>query len=154
MVCQLKQAIYSLKQALQVWYSVIEEFLKEKRFTTIEFNQSVFISANKQLISAIYVDDLLLFGANKANINVFKKELSFCFEMTDPRDVSYYFEIKIRYDQERSTLRFLQTTYLKVVLEWFDMAKCNPSTTLMDSGFSNTIMLSFPDYQAALKTIL
>lgn len=48
----------------------------------------------------------------------------------------------------------LQTAYLKVVLECFSIAKCNPSTIPIDSGFSNLIMPSFSDYQARFETIL
>lgn len=154
LVCRLKRALYGLKQAPRVWYSVIRDFLKEKGFTAAESDQSVFISADKQLILAIYVDDLLLFGANGAKINVLKKELSSRFRMTDLGDVSHYFGMEIRRNREKGTLMLLQTAYLKVVLKRFSMAKCNPSTTPMDSGLPNTIMPSSPDYQAPPETVL
>lgn len=72
LVNQLKQVLYGLKQILRVWYLVICYFLKEKSFTTTYFDQNVFISIDKQLFIAIFVDDLLLFGANKAQIDLFK----------------------------------------------------------------------------------
>ena len=154
LVCRLKRALYGLKQAPRVWYSVIRDFLKEKGFTATNSDQSVFISADKQLFLAIYVDDLLLFGANESQINTLKKELSHRFRMTDLGDVSHYLGMEIRRDREKGTLMLLQTAYLKVVLERFGMAECNPSTTPMDSGLPNTIMPSSSDYQAPSKTVL
>lgn len=76
LVCQLKRALYGLKQAPRVWYLVIWDFLKEKSLVATDADQSVFISANQQLFITIYVDDLLLFGADKAQINVLKEQLS------------------------------------------------------------------------------
>lgn len=73
--------------------------------------------------------------------------------MTDLGDVSHYLGMEIRRDREKGTLMLLQTAYLKVV-ERFGMAKCNPSTTPMDSGLPNTIMPSSSDYQASPETIL
>lgn len=154
LVCRLKRALYGLKQAPRVWHSIIRDFLKEKRFTATISDQSVFISADKQSFLAIYVDDLLLFGANKSQINIFKKELSSCFRMINLRDVSHYFGMEIHRDRKKDTLMLLQTAYLKVVLERFGMAECNSSTTPIDNGLPNTIMPSSSDYQAPSETVL
>ena len=152
-VCRLKRALYGLKQAPRVWYAVIRDFLKEKGFVATDADQSVFISTNKQLFIAIYVDDLLLFGADEAQINVLKQELSSRFRMTDLGDVSHYLGMEVRRDREMGTLMLLQTAYLKVVLERFGMSDCNPSSTPMDSGLPNTIVPSSEDYRAPPETI-
>ena len=47
LIYQLKRALYKLKQAPRVWYSVIQDFFKQKQFTATESDQSVFISTNK-----------------------------------------------------------------------------------------------------------
>lgn len=41
-----------------------------------------------------------------------------------------------------------------MVLERFDMAKCNSSTIPIDSGLPNIIIPSFSNYQASFETIL
>ena len=64
-VYQLKQALYGLKHAPRVWYLVICNFLKDKNFIVTDFDQSMFISINKHLFLAIYVNNLFLFGTNK-----------------------------------------------------------------------------------------
>ena len=86
-------------------------------FKITEFDWNVLISTDKQLIHAIFIDDLLLFGVNNAKINILKKKPSFYFWMTDLKDISHYFELEIRYNQEKDMLMLLQTAYLKVVLE-------------------------------------
>ena len=96
LVYQLKQVLYNLKQSARVQYSVICNFLKEKSFTAKDFDQSVFISTDKHLFLAIYVDNLLLFGANEAQLDVLKRELCSCFQITDFEDVSHYFGMVIR----------------------------------------------------------
>lgn len=108
LVCRLKRALYGLKQAPRVWYSVIRDFLKEKGFTATNSDQGVFISADKQLFIAIYVDDLLLFGAIKSQIDALKKELSSRFQMTDLGDVSHYLGMEIRRDRKKGSLLLLK----------------------------------------------
>lgn len=140
LVCRLKRALYGLKQAPRVWYLVIRNFLKEKGLIATDSDQRVFISADKQLFLAIYVDDLFLFGVNKAQIDVLKRELCSCFQMTDLGEVSHYLGMETRRDREKGTLMLLQTAYLKAVLERFGMSDCNPSSTPMDNGLPNTVM--------------
>ena len=151
LVCRLRRALYGLKQAPRVWYAVIQDFIKEKGFVATNVGLNVFISADKKLFIAIYVDDLLLFGANEAQINVLKQELSSRFQMTDLGDVSHHLGMEVRRDREKGTL--LQTAYLEVVLEHFGMSDCNPSSTPMDSGLPNTIMPSSDDYRVPPETI-
>lgn len=68
--------------------------------------------------------------------------------------MSHYFGMEIRCDREKGMLMLLQTACLKVVSERFGMAECNPSTTPMESGLSNTITPSSSDNQAPPETVL
>lgn len=80
-----------------------------------------------------------MFGANESQINALKKELSSRFRMTDLGDVSHYLGMEIRRDRKKGALVFLQTAYLKVVLESFGMDECNPSTEPITFWASNLI---------------
>ena len=62
--CKLIKALYRLKQATHVWYKTLVKFLKKLRFTRLELNYGIFVSADKQLFIAVYIDDLLIFGLN------------------------------------------------------------------------------------------
>ncbi len=63
-VCKLIKTLYWLKQALHVWYKTLVEFLKKLGFIPLELDHGIFISKDKQLFIAVYVNDLLLFGAD------------------------------------------------------------------------------------------
>ena len=58
-------------------------------------DQNVFILTNNQLFIAINVDDLLLFGVDKAQISVLKQELSSRFQITDLGDVFHYLGMEV-----------------------------------------------------------
>lgn len=60
----LKKALYSLKQVLQVWYQTFLDFFKKLDFYKIEINHGLFVSAKKTIFITIYMNNLLLFGAN------------------------------------------------------------------------------------------
>ena len=49
---------------------------------------------------------------------------------------------------------FLKTTYLKIVLEYFGIAKYKPITILIDSSFTNLIIPISVDYTVFTETIL
>ena len=52
-----------LKQAPHVWYKTLVEFLQKLGFQRLELDHGVFVSEDKQLFIAVYVNDLLLFGS-------------------------------------------------------------------------------------------
>jgi hypothetical protein len=81
-VCKLKKALYGLKQAPCVWYQTMEQFLNSQEYRKIQAGHSVFKHQNGVIV-AVYVDDLLLFGADMVKIQVLKKELNKQFDMTD-----------------------------------------------------------------------
>lgn len=63
-VCLIKKALYSLKQALQVWYQTLLDFFRKLDFYKIEVDQGLFVSINKTIFITIYMDNLLLLGAD------------------------------------------------------------------------------------------
>ncbi len=68
LVCCLRKALYGLKQALQVWYQTIADFLIKLGFERLELDHGVFVSKDRQLFLALYVDDLLLFASDEARL--------------------------------------------------------------------------------------
>ena len=80
-VCKLRKALYGLKQSSQIWYQTLTQFLLSLGLRPINADLSVF--AKKELIIAIYVDDLLLTGPSLDEIKKAKAALSQRFQMTD-----------------------------------------------------------------------
>ena len=138
LVCHLLKALYGLKQAPRVWYEVIRIFLKELSFESIEFDHSVFVSKDKKIFIAIYVDDFLIISVDMAYINVIKIKLRERFQMIDLESAQHYLDIEIIRTDDFITLR--QTTYLRKVLERFGMNKCKIVDFSMESSLVVVMM--------------
>ena len=95
-VCQLNKAIYSLKQSPRIWYHTLSQFLTELGFDPIDANHSVF--TNGCIFVAVYVDDLLIIGPDKAKIQELKNLLSAQFSMVDLGPIAYYLGMSITQD--------------------------------------------------------
>ena len=76
------------------------------------------------LIIGVYVDDLLVTGTSKVNIDRFKREMSRVFDMTDLGRLSHYLGIEVK--QEEDCIELRQTAYAKRLLEKAGMRDCNP----------------------------
>lgn len=63
-VCFLNKILYSLKQFLRVWYQTLQDFLQKLDFYKIGTDHSLFISADKTMFIAVYMDNLLFFDTD------------------------------------------------------------------------------------------
>ena len=109
-VCKLKKALYGLKQSPRVWYNTLAAFLKELGFEPIAADYSVF--GNGTTIIAIYVDDILLAGPDKQEIQRIKDKLYERFEMTDLGECRYYLGMTVTRDRANRILRLGQVGYI------------------------------------------
>ncbi|SLM33365.1 gag-pol polyprotein [Lasallia pustulata] len=129
-VCLLKKALYSLKQSPWIWYNILAEFLKGLGFHKLCSDLGVFTRGNYYV--AVYVDDLLLVGQKKPEIEKVKQALNKRFEMTDLGPCSYYLNMSVRRDLVNWALFLDQRAYLDKVIRDFGMAECKPVSLLMD----------------------
>ena len=60
----LKKALYGLKLSPWVWYQTLLDFLWKINFHKIEADHSLFVSKDKTMFIAVYMDYLLLFDAD------------------------------------------------------------------------------------------
>src|SRR4051812_48564738 len=92
----IQKALYGLKQAPRSWNKKIDNFLKEKEFVKFTTEHEIYVRRSKSelLILCLYVDDLLITGSCKKEIEDFKGDLSKEFEMSDLGDISYFLGIK------------------------------------------------------------
>lgn len=144
-VCKLNRALYGLKQAPRVWYNTLSEFLQDMDFKPLDADASVF--HKKGVIIAIYVDDLLITGRNRKEIDAIKQALSTRFQMSDLGPVNFYLGMTVTRDRPNRTLRLGQQSYLTKVLRDFGMEDCKHTVTPMGTEASN--LVSAPkDYSA------
>jgi hypothetical protein len=123
---KLNKALYGLKQSPRVWYNTLATFLSDQGFEPLDADSSVFCRTGT--IIAIYIDDLLIAGESKTDINKIKQSLSDRFHMSDLGPCHYYLGMEVIRDRPRRSLRLSQEAYLRKVLEDNDMSNC--STTV------------------------
>lgn len=132
LVCKLDKALYGLKQAPRVWFRTLTEFLVSLGYHVIPEDPSVYRNPETGRFVAIYVDDLLIFGANKTAIQELKDQLSKRFKMTDLGPVAYYLGLEVVRDRSNRTIRLSQKTYLQKILKDLNMMDLRGSQTPMD----------------------
>ena len=84
-VCKLRKSLYGVKKASRQWYAKLSEVLFKRGYTHSENDHSLFSKTNGTSVVclAVYVDDILLTGNNKAKIASFKSFLDIVFKIKD-----------------------------------------------------------------------
>ena len=79
-----------MKQTQHVWYETLLDLLGNLDFHMIKADHSSFVSTDKTILIAVYIDDLSLFGADIDPCNDDKiQNLHNRFQMTDLGDILY-----------------------------------------------------------------
>ena len=127
MVCKLNKALYGLKQAPRYWNNMLHDWLAEQGLKQADSDPCLY--TRHDLWITIWVDDLLIAGKNKANIDQFKRIISTKFKMKDLGPVSWCLGMKITRDRLKKTLTISQPQYVNEILSRFNMSNCKPAAT-------------------------
>jgi hypothetical protein len=82
------------------------------------------------LVVSLYVDDLLITGSCREQIDKFKEEMKSVFEMTDLGGMAFFLGMQIF--QKQNEIFLCQHKYAKEILKKFNMEQCKPTTTPMN----------------------
>jgi hypothetical protein len=88
-------------------------------------------NGNVQLVVGLYVDDLIIIGSDRDNINSFKEEMAAAFKISDLGLLHYYLGIEVK--QSASGISLSQGAYVMKILERSDMTGCNPCYVPMET---------------------
>lgn len=131
-VARLRRCIYGLKQSPREWYFRLVEYLIPYGFVVTAFDPCVMIHDSGNLIIAIYVDDLTLFGPDgdltESTLSLLKAE----FKVNDMGLLHYLLGIQIDYTNAGITLS--QSAFIDKILNRFSMQDCNPVHTPIDAN--------------------
>lgn len=134
-VYRLRKTLYGLKQPLRAWNKRINSFLIEASFTKFVFEHEVYVNDSYRvslIIICIYVDDLLITGANEAEIRRVKSMLIEDFEILDLGNLSYFLRKKFKHISEGVFMH--QKKYSHDILKRIAMSNCNAATTPLETG--------------------
>jgi hypothetical protein len=158
-VCKLNKALYGLKQSPRVWYKTLSQFLREAGFTPLDADHSVFVKHSTYI--AIYVDDLLLIGPDKSDIQQIKNQLSQRFSMTDLGPIAFYLGMTVTRDRKNRILRLGQRSYLEEGIKTIGLWDSPPQKTPMNTSRlepAGEDYLAEPEfkmqYQSAVGTLM
>ena len=134
-VCLLQKSLYGLRQAPRQWNHKFDEFMMKNRFTKSAYDPCVYF--NDSLFLLLYVDDILIVGKCKSEIDEMKEVLKSEFEMTDLGEAKKILGIEIK-RKRPDMLMLSQEEYLRKVLKRFNMDKSKPVMTPLAAHFKLT----------------
>lgn len=101
LVCRLCKALYELKQAPQVWYKTLANFLTKLGLEGLKLDNGVFVSRDQMVFLEIYLDDLLVFASDKSCLTDIQDQPSAPFKITNLGEVSHHLDIKVDVEVEK-----------------------------------------------------
>ena len=118
----MKKTLYGLKQEPRAWYSKIAEFLTHGNYLVAHADSSLFIKVSKAklVIVLVYVDDLILIGDDKEQIQQIKEF----------GQLNHFFSLE--FNQAEEGIFLCQQKYVKDLLKKFGMLECKPISTTME----------------------
>jgi hypothetical protein len=131
-VLKLNKALYGLRQAPRAWNVKLDSSLQVKGFTRCASEHGMYTrgAGEARVVVGVYVDDLIITGANSAVVEKFKEEMRQTFRMSDLGLLSFYLGIEVKQGNKCITLG--QPAYAKKLLEKARMVNCNPCSTPME----------------------
>jgi len=144
LVMKLHKSLYGLAQSPGNWFKTIDPELVALGFVPLKSDTCVYIYRKNGvvIILTLYVDDLLLVGADIQVIESIKQKLMKRFKMTDMGDVSLVLGMQVRRDRQQKTITISQENYTRSILEKFGMADCKPVST---PGFGQELSTNQPE---------
>ncbi|KAJ0590430.1 putative RNA-directed DNA polymerase [Helianthus annuus] len=96
-VYRLSKALYGLRQAPRAWNTKLDQTLKSLNFKKCTLESAIYTRTNEAstLIVGVYVDDLIVTGTSKKEIDIFKSQMKNKFDMSDLGLLAYYLGIEV-----------------------------------------------------------
>ncbi|WVZ88383.1 LOW QUALITY PROTEIN: hypothetical protein U9M48_034910, partial [Paspalum notatum var. saurae] len=115
----LRKALYGLRLAPRAWNVKLDESLTRLGFAKCEIEHALYTrrAERGQLVVSVYVDDLVVTGANDQDIVAFKQEMKKLFRMSDLGLLTYYLGI-----EGTDSITLCQSTYARKLLVRSGMA--------------------------------
>jgi hypothetical protein len=131
-VLQAMKGLYGFKQSAHLWSNDIKEKMISLGFTQSDADEGVFLSADKRITVAIYVDDGLIKAEHQYEIDwVIAKLSKHCLGF--PKK---FLGLNIHRPEPCGPITISQSTYARKLLAKFDMENCYPVKAPCDGNAS------------------
>ena len=134
LVCKLKKSLYGLKQSGRNWNSMLHNYLTEEGFVKSLADPCVYVKTTEigQVISVVWVDELIIAGSNTDVLKEFKESLMMRFKMKDLGKLSWF--LGIQFKCENDFIEMSQSKYVEKILSRFNMSNCKPKAIPCELG--------------------
>ena len=131
-VLRLRKALYGLRQAPRAWNIKLDASLASLGFTKCATEHALYTRRSKGglVIVGVYVDDLIVTGAEQRDIDAFKEKMKSMFRMSDLGLLTYYLGIEVEQTGNAITLR--KSAYARKLLERSGLGECRACQTPME----------------------
>ncbi|GKB68319.1 retrovirus-related pol polyprotein from transposon TNT 1-94 [Tanacetum coccineum] len=132
LVCRLNKSLYGLKQVPRCWYKRFDSFIRSLEYNRLHADPCAYFKRfgnDDFIILLLYVDDMLVAGPNKDHINKLKAQLAREFEMKDLGPTNKILGMQIHRDRVSRKIWLSQKSYVKKILQRFNMQDCKPIST-------------------------
>jgi hypothetical protein len=126
-VVRLIRNLYGSKQAAYMWYTLLCDILLKYGFIRSQYEPCCFIynKNNKHVIICVYVDDLLIVGENKKEVENVKIYLSQTFnKIKDLKNVEKYLGLRMTRNNKHQLI-LQQTDYIESILNEYKNKNIN-----------------------------
>ena len=137
MVCLLRKSLYGLKQSPRQWNRRFDEYVIKLGLKRSKFDPCIYFREKNSniLYLLLYVDDILIASKSMQEIQHLKLQLKKEFEMKDMGAASRILGMDIIRDRGKRLLCLNQSSYIKKVLETFDMSNSKTVLTPLAQHF-------------------
>lgn len=155
-VCKLKRSLYGLKQSPRCWNRRFTEFIKKQEMKRSSADPCLFTREKngKKLIIVIYVDNGLVAGSDKREIDFFVNELKKEFKITIGSFDSFL-GIQVK-QKEDGSIFITQRLYSEKILEKFGMAQSKTVSTPIEGQIeeSEEVLKDQIPYRQAVGSLM
>lgn len=164
-VCKLQKSLYGLKQSGRNWFECLSKLLQEAGLSSSEHDRCLWTTQRDGHWGwvLVWVDDIL-YGSTSVNFSAwFESQIEAKFVIGDCSDLTWFLGIAFDVGDNHMTLN--HTSYVKTLLEKYQMQDCNKTATPLaekceltkddspDAGSDEQIEMQAYDYRGLVGSI-
>lgn len=141
-VVRLKKAIYGLKQSSRIFNDKINDFFINLGFTRSKAEPCLYTmgKGHQQIVIGVYVDDIVIAGADMDRVNWVKKCLSGEYPMKDIGPLKTILGMEVT--RKGNTLSLGLKKYFDIIMKRFNMADAYPAAVPIDPNIKYSADMS------------
>ncbi|KAJ2930461.1 hypothetical protein H1R20_g6639, partial [Candolleomyces eurysporus] len=130
-VCRLRQSLYGLKQAGNIWNKEFNTAMKEIGFSQLKSDYCCYLCriGSTFTILLLWVNDIISFTNSNKEESVVAQQLGDKFEIKVLGQPSMLLGMKVEQSEDRRVVSLSQTHYIESILKRFSLEDANPVTT-------------------------